>query len=560
MAGTDSLQEVQGTVRRSLFPIALLSVCFNITLLTIPIYMLQVYDRVLTSRNPTTLVMLTLVAVVLVVGGAALYHYRAQAVLRLGLYVQRQLSVPTVVAALRRRFKDRIGSLDEFSEFIAGPGLVGLFDIPWAIIFIGCIYLLHFWLGVAATVAALVLILVGYLEDRWSAEKKLESVRQQAAADRFLNHSLGQSDVVGAMGMGGGIANHWHMRRQAAANLRVQAADFQSRTYAVKSIVRQFAQIAMLGLGAFLAIQDVVSAGAIVAATIICSRALAHADQLLKTWRGFRTALQAYATLTSMIGNGHRPDEPGAPGYFVTNGALCVDQASAIGSGGTPLEGIDLSLKAGESLGIIGPSEAEKSLMARLLVGDLETSSGRVLLDGVNLHLLSEDDRRKLIGYAPKTEPLFEGSIADNIARFGDIRWDAVARAAHRAGIHDKVLALPDGYNTVLEYRTMHSASPMARGIALARALYGEPVLIVLEDIDAKLGPHGSNVILEMIRTCHENGQTLVMISDRPSIVQALDWVAVLVEGQIQRIDRPQQLRQGSTLLKRELAELANPS
>lgn len=537
---------VAAEARRIVLPIGLFSIFVNLLILTVPIYMLQIYDRVLTSRNATTLVMLTLIAVCLVAVGSFLMHMRSRIEVRLGMRLEERFSRPAFAAALRRavaRSEAPAGpaaDLDELRRFLSGNGLTGLFDLPWVPLFILVIYVLHPLLGLVATASALALLAANLFSRAWIHGGG--AAQETAEADRFIENSWRHGDVVTAMGMTGALGESWQQRRGWAAATLVQANDVLSWSQSITNFLRQLAQIGMLGLGAYLAIQDIISPGTIVAGTIICGRALAPVSKAPSTVSYARGAWRAFARLRDadldlLAVESMQPVDRGR-----MRGNLIADnvELAAADRGQPALKAVSFDLKAGEALGIVGPSGAGKSALAQILAGALAPDGGRVLVDGYEL---SPDTASRIgghVGYVPKRMALFDGTVGQNIARFQSDHPDLIIDAASRAGLHDTVECLPSAYNTPMATAARQMTANQLRRIGLARALYGDPAILVLDNPDAGLDGEDMAAVIDIIRQRRRAGRTIVTITERPALIREMDWTLVLWNGAIEGVMEPE--------------------
>ena len=543
---TPIIKTITGKVRRIMLPIAIFSIFVNLLILTVPIYMLQIYDRVLTSRNATTLIMLTLIAAVLIAVGSFLMHMRSRIEVRLGLQLEQQLSRPAFAAELGQALHpgeattSSAKDLDELRRFLSGKGLTGLFDMPWIPLFILAIFFLHPLLGLTATggaVAVLVVNLLTYLVLRGHSE-----ANDTNDADNFLKNSQRHSDVINAMGMTNALNDEWQLRRGEAATDVVQANDIHSRSQSVINFLRQFTQIGMLGVGAYLAIRDIITPGVIVAGSIICSRALTPISRVLTTVERARLARQAYARLLGACAEASDTVPSQRRHGARTLGHLAVDDISvtAIDRSQAILKAISFELQAGHSLGVVGPSGAGKSTLVRVLIGVLPPNSGRVLVGG---HEISPTTMAWLgvhIGYLPQKIALFDGTVGQNIARFRSDDIDLMVDAANRIGLHDIVNSLPSGYDTPIVTAAKQLTPSQLRGIGLARAFYGDPALLVLDGPDTGLDEAGNAALMEAIRQRQQEGRTIVIVSDRPSMIRELDRLLVLWNGKAEGLVKPE--------------------
>ena len=537
-------------LRHALLPIGIFSAAVNVIMLTLPMYMLQIYDRVLTSRNVTTLIMLSLLVVVILAIGNYLNHARSRMSARLALRFQKRLGSTVFAAEIQRAQKydqtdgdTAIDDLKQIRQFLSSNGLISLLDIPWSPLFILVLVMLHPLLGVTAAVAAMLMLFVAYVADRWSSRRIDDGSAIATEADHYLDLALRQSDVSHAMNMDIPIGRYWNQLSVKALDRLIGGSDITSTFRAFSNYIRQLAQMAMLGLGAYLAIFDIITPGAIVAGSIICSRALGPLDQALKNIRDGTDAKHAFRRLSRTADI--LVDQSTFSPLPRPSGALEVEEVSMLSLDRKKppiLKDISFTLEPGGSLGVVGPAGSGKSVLARLLVGTLAPSSGRVRLDGHSLH--NEQNRRigDHIGYVAQRMSLIEGSVRDNIARFRPDHIDLVMESAEKIGIHDMIERLPQGYGTLISEAAKQLRPSQMRMIEFARAAHGDPALVVLDKADAGLDNQAIQGLRRLVARCRQDDRILVVASDRPTVVRDLDRVMVLWNGSMEGIMDPDRL------------------
>lgn len=534
------LQKAISASRGAFSAVALFSFFINALMLAVPVYTLHVYDRVLTSRSENTLLMLSIVAVGLMVSFGVLELARSRVLVRVGGRLDSQLNESLFSAMLAEHLGGRgksrgqpIRDLETLRTFLTGAGLLALFDLPWTPLFLALVFLLHPWLGIVAVAGAAILFGLAVLNE-WLTRKPLNDASSDALrAVGFAEASLRNAETIQAMGMRAGLMERWLHKHRPALAQQALASDRAAGIAATAKVVRQLLQVAVLGVGAYLAIRQVTTAGVMIAAAIITARALAPMESAISSWRGFVSARSAYARLQSLLSmNDHGASPMKLPRPV---GDMVIEQlvAGPPGAQGPVIQGVSFKLDRGESLGIIGPSAAGKSTLARLLVGVWAPTTGHVRLDGAEVCRWDADERGPCIGYLPQDVELFDGTVCDNIARFGSADEASVVAAARQAGAHEMILRLPNGYDTVIGDGGNMLSGGQRQRIALARALYGNPALIVLDEPNSNLDGEGEEALRGAIASLKEAGRTLVVIAHRPSILRDIDKILVLRNGKL---------------------------
>lgn len=520
--------------------IAAFSASVNILMLAGPLYMLQVYDRVLTSRSEATLVALTgLVAGLFLIMGV-LDHARARVAARIGAIFQSRMD-PLVLeaglgqaasAGVRTAGAAAIRDSETVRTFFTSPVLFSLCDAPWAPVFIFAIFVFHPYLGWFAVAGSLLLVVVTLL-NQWAARRPEGAALAEArASDSFAESLRGGAETVQALGMTRSACERWQKMREGSLKAQMRSSDrVGAFSSAVKSL-RFFLQSAVLGFGAWLAIQGEISAGAIVAASILLGRALAPIEQAIGGWPLVLRARRAWTglgTLLTEVGRAPQPMPLPKP-----RAHLVVDHVTVLppDSRKTSLRTLSFRLEPGQALGVIGMSAAGKTSLARLLTGIWPPLAGHVRLDGATLDQYGADALGHHIGYLPQDVVLFEGTVAENICRLqADPDPNAVVVAAKKAGAHEMILELPDGYDTHVAAGGARLSGGQRQRIALARALYGNPVLLVLDEPNAHLDAPGSDALNAAVRSAKAEGKAVVLMAHRPTGIAECDLILVLENG-----------------------------
>ncbi len=535
------LQRAVRLCREAFVSVGFFSLFINLLMLVPAIYMLQVYDRVLSTQSPDTLLMLTLVVVFLFVIMGLLELVRSRILVRIGNRLDTLLNARLYRAMFRRSLiSEGSGSaqpLDDLAnlrQFLSGQGLVALFDTPWVPIFLAVLFLFHPWLGLFATASGLVLLALAVASEKTTQPLLAEAQGEQIKARDQAVSNLRNAEVLQAMGMLPGIMARWSQRHHRFLAGMSQANDRSGTLGNLSKVLRLLAQSMILGLGAWLVLRGELTPGMMIAGSIIMGRALAPIDRMIGSWKSFVSARGAYDRVDSLLkkipDDQHRMSLPAPRGEMVVEGVA----AAPPGSRTPTLRGIQLAVAPGEHVGIIGPSAAGKSSLARVLLGIWPPLAGAARLDGADISLWNRNELGPHVGYLPQDIELFEGSVAENIARFGEVKTEAVVAAACKAGVHEMVLALPEGYDTLIGPGGAGLSGGQRQRIALARALYGNPVLVVLDEPNASLDDRGEYALRSALATLKREGVTLFVISHRTHLLKGMDKLLVLRDGQVQ--------------------------
>jgi PrtD family type I secretion system ABC transporter len=553
--------------RRIFLVVGVFSLFINLLMLVTPLYMLQIYDRVLTSQSKDTLLVLTLLAVALLAIGAILELTRSRIMVRLGAQLDRQLAPALFSAQIRDRLAGQGGGepirdLETLRGFLTGPALAALFDAPWTPVFITIIFLFHPWLGAVALAGGALLFLLALVSEAATRGPLRSAGADGMEAHRFAQTSLRNADAVWAMGMLHDLRRNWEQMHLSALGLAGSASDWIGAFSALARFIRMVLQVALLGLGAYLVIGEQISAGVMIAASIIMSRALSPVESSIAHWRSFINARAAYARVTTLLGRRQAADTHmrlPAP-----SGALSVEGATLMAPGASKatLINIGFELKPGEMLGIIGPSAAGKSSLARMLMGIWTPMAGEVRLDGADIADWARSDVGKYVGYLPQNIELFDGTVAQNIARFQEGAHEAVIQAARLANVHEMILRLPDGYETSIGESGTALSGGQRQRVGLARAIYKAPMLIVLDEPNANLDGEGEAALSLALKRLKALKRTVIVISHKRSILACADKLLVLDGGRIRkfgpRVEVLQELKGsgGAIPLQREPQDL----
>jgi PrtD family type I secretion system ABC transporter len=538
--------ELADALRRSrsvFLGVGLLSGLINILMLTGPLFMLQIYDRVLPSHSIATLVGLAILTAGLFLFQGVLEAIRGRVLLRIGGALNDEVSARAYDAVARLPLKTRGGGdglqpirdLDQIRSFLGSPGPSALFDLPWMPLYVGICFLFHPLIGIAAAGGALILIALTLAAEAVTRAPAKAAVGFAARRHALLEASRRNAEVMQAMGMGGAMSARFHTMNDDYLRSHRYASDRAGMLAAFSRIIRLMLQSLVLGLGAYLVINQEATAGVIIASSILLSRALAPVELAIANWKGFVAARQAYRRFSEMLALLPQ-DAPHLP-LPKPEVSLSVEAVSATppGERRVVVQDVAFALKSGDGLGIIGPSAAGKSSLARLIVGVWQPLRGKVRLDGAALDQWSPESLGRHIGYLPQDVELFDGTIAENISRFEtEPDANAIIAAAKSAGVHELVVRLPEGYDTRIGESGAALSAGQRQRIALARALYRDPFLVVLDEPNSNLDGEGEESLTVAMLGVRSRGGIIIVIAHRASALAAIDQVLVLNQGRQQ--------------------------
>ena len=544
---TDSLSEALRTVRKAFFVVGLLSFAVNILMLSGPLFMLQVYDRILTSRSiPTLLALFILIAGLFAFLG--LFDLlRTRILSRIAYWLDDRLKIDAFKAWI---FQGLVGvsaqhkplsDLSVCRTFVSSTGLLALFDLPWFPVYLAVVFILHFQLGMLAAVGAVLVFALAVVNEFITRKPLAQAVASENYESSYADQSYRNAQPLVSMGMLGNVSRHWSQLREQSAGLAQEGGERAEVIAALSKAIRMLLQSSILALGAYLAVNQEISPGTIVAASIIAGRALAPIDQTIGNWRNIIRARQAYRRLGLHL---KRPSGPaGANVVQLPNpkGVLDVENVTKLAPDAEGredlnrrkiLQGISFSLQPGDGLGVIGPSTSGKSTLARLLVGAWFADGGTIRLDGATFDQWDNSQLGRHIGYLPQDIELLAGTVAQNIGRFDpEANDEDIVKAAKTAGVHEMILQMPDGYHTTIGT----TASPISGGqrqrIALARAVYKTPVLVVLDEPNSNLDAEGDAALANAIASLRQAGSVVIVMAHRPSAIAAVDKILMLNNG-----------------------------
>jgi ATP-binding cassette subfamily C protein EexD len=520
---------------------AFISLFINLLMLISPLYMLQLYDRVLASRSQETLLMLTLIVIALFIVMGLLEFVRSRILIRVANRIDARLSnrLFDTMFALANRFPSRataqpLSDLAQIRQFLAGTPLFAFFDAPWVPIYIGVLFLFHPYFGWFG-IFAIILVMILTITNEYRTKQKIESSSKMfQSSQNFILSSLRNSEVIEAMKMHDPIRNRWKERYFNFLNDQAQASDEAGVWSNLSKITRMLMQSLILGLGGYLAIISEVTPGMMIAGSIILGRALAPLDLMTSTWKQFSSARLSFTRLNQLLDDFPQKEPkmllPLPSGHITVENLTIIPPDSKVAS----LKNLTFEVSSGHTVGIIGPSAAGKSSLARALVGIWHPHTGTVRFDKAELSNYDHISLGRSIGYLPQDIELFEGSVSDNIARFNTPDPAKVIEAATVAGVHEMILHLPQGYDTPIGVGGSVLSGGQRQRIALARAIYDYPRIIVLDEPNSNLDDVGEHALVQAIIELKKRSITVILVTHRPSILGITDKILFLREGLIQ--------------------------
>jgi len=540
-AHENSLMAALKACKGSFISVGFFSFFVNALMLVPSFYMLQVYGRVVTSGSIPTLVMLTLIMTILLGTMGSLEWVRSRIMVRLSTRLDVLLSRDLYRASFRKALDSGgmdasaqpLNDLTGLRQFLTGNGLFAFFDTPWLPVYIGVMFLFHPWYGWFAIACAIVLLVLAVVNEKLTGKAIAEANRQNIAANLHTNKTLRNAEVIESMGMLETLMGRWGERQRQVLLLQSQASDKGGMVTSFSKTFRMLSQSLILGLGAYLAVEHEINPGLMIAGSILLGRALAPIDLMIGSWKGFISARSQYARLNDILDE--QQAEPQRMSLPAPEGHVLVENliVSAPGSKAPILRNVSFAVPAGSVVGVIGPSASGKSTLARALLGVWAPQHGVVRLDGADINNWDKRELGPYVGYLPQDIELFEGSISENIARFREVDPEKVIQAAKTAGVHEMILQLQEGYDTVIGTAGVNLSGGQRQRIGLARAIYGNPRLIILDEPNSNLDDVGERALALAIQQLKATGATVFIITHRTSILAQLDRLLVLSNGAI---------------------------
>nr|WP_315214013.1 type I secretion system permease/ATPase [uncultured Duganella sp.] len=537
----DTKNEIQLALagfKRTFYTVGVFSGITNLLMLVPSLYMLQVYDRVLGSRNEVTLLMLTLGMLGAYVVMGALELMRSFVLVRVGAKFDMMLNKRVYSAAFEQNLKRSGGNagqslqdLTNIRQFLTGNALFAFFDAPWFPVYLAVIFAFDMYLGLFALGGTILLVILAYVNEAVSKKPLAEASGMAIMATNLATNNLRNAEVIESMGMLPNLMARWFKLHTRFLTLQAEASEKAGTVSAVTKFVQVSMQSLVLGLGALMVLENRISPGMMIAASILLGRALAPVQQVIGVWKSWSGARSAYERLVTLLEE--NPKREAGMELPRPLGQISVEGVSAAAPGSkTPvLKAVSFVVAPGDVVGVIGPSGSGKSTLARLLVGVWPATVGKVRLDGADIYQWNKAELGPHIGYLPQDIELFGGTVSDNIARFGDVDPEQVVQAAQRAGVHEMILRLPQGYDTALGDGGAGLSGGQRQRLGLARAMYGDPALLVLDEPNSNLDDIGEQALLAAINDLRRRGKTIILITHRTSVIGATSKLLLLRDG-----------------------------
>lgn len=534
------MKKIIVAVKQSFLYVGFFSLIVNILTITTSIYMLQVYDRVFTSRSQETLILLSVAATVALIVMALLDIIRARLLFNIGTKIDISIGPKVLFSLIKSTTTTHdpskidpniLRDVGIVRNYLGGNGIIALFDSPWIPFYLWIIYLFHPVLGIAATISTIILLIVTWANNKATFGLIANTLKSSKTAGNFITNTVKNSEIINSLGMVRNMVDKWEILNNEVIENQLQAGNLGGIYSGLGKFLRSFVQILLMGLGGWLTIHQELSGGGMIATTIILSRALAPVEAIIGTWKSFIEAKSSYLKLNSFLTT--QEDGVAMVELPKPDGKIQADKV-VMGFGGDKytLKGINFTILPGEALGIIGPSAAGKSTLARLLANAWKPTAGCIRIDGADIKTWDSTLLGQYLGYLPQDVELFPGTVAENIARMGLVDDNEVINAAKMANIHDLILKLSHGYNTEVGENAIFLSAGQRQRIGLARALYKNPKIIILDEPNASLDSEGEVALAATLRELKGKATTII-ISHKPSVLEFVDKILVLQEGNI---------------------------
>jgi ATP-binding cassette subfamily C protein/ATP-binding cassette subfamily C protein EexD len=558
MATRNPFKAALGSYRSILIATIIFSVAINLLMFVSPLYMLQIYDRVLHSRSETTLLMITFIALAMLGMYAVLEWVRSRVLVRAGLRFDEMIAeglFNRVVASTIRQPNGKsefvLADVDRLREFLTGAGLIALCDIPWVPVFLLVCFLFHPMVGWVALVGSVVVLGLALANELMTKKTLNDASGLGQTAQHFATTTLQNVEAIRALGMESSLRGRWHEMHRGMLIKQAIASDRAGAIQSLSKFVRMGLQTLILGVGAFLVLEGQISAGSMIACSILMGRALQPVDQVVGQWKQFVGARQAYGRLSQLFKQ--MPDDPDRTALPAPSGQLAVNGLAVIAPGakGTLLQGVSFTVEPGEAVALVGPSGAGKSSLMRALVGIWPVVAGSIRLDGAELAHWEPDVLGGHLGYLPQSVELFNGTVSENIARFqDDATAEKVIAAAVEARVHQMIQQLPDGYDTQIGVGGRSLSGGQRQRIGLARALFGDPALIILDEPNANLDSEGEEALFQTLQDLKAKGKAILFVSHKMSLVGLAEKAVILADGRMRNFGPTQELLKIKPALK----------
>jgi ATP-binding cassette subfamily C protein EexD len=518
---------------------AAFSLLINFLMIVPSIYMMQVYDRVVSTGNLSTLTMLTLIVMLLFITMATLEWVRSQILVRVSTRLETLLNQRLFQIAFKqslysggqRATTQPLDDLTGLRQFLTGNGLFAFFDAPWMPVYLALLFVFHPAYGWFSIVTAILLCIVAFATEKATTKTLTEANNVSMATRGLLAKNLRNAEVIESMGMLGNIRRRWMVGAVKVLDLQAVASSRAGLLTALSKVIRLSSQSLILGLGAYLVIEREISAGLMIGGSILMGRALAPIDLMIGTWKGFITARGQYERLNDILlkipADKEHMQLPDPTGTIQIENAVVVPPGSKV----PVIKGFNIAINKGDIVGVLGPSGAGKSTLARAVLGIWPTANGSIRLDGAEIFNWDREHLGGFIGYLPQDIELFEGTISENIARFGEVDPEKVVEAAKMADVHDLILRFPEGYDTVIGATGGNLSGGQRQRIGLARALYGDPVLVVLDEPNSNLDEQGEGALENALTALKQKQTTVLIITHRQNVLSRVDKLLILKDG-----------------------------
>ena len=535
------LSEAINSFKSTFKTVAVFSAIINLMMLVPSLYMMQVYDRVLSSRNETTLLLITIMVVAAFIIMSALEFVRSFVLIRIASQLDMKLNQRVYTASFEQNLKRAGGNagqalqdLTTVRQFLSGNALFAFFDAPWFPIYLIIIFLVHPYLGVFALCGTFIHMGLAIWNEKATKKPLSEANSMAVNASNLATNNLRNAEVIEAMGMLPNFTKRWFGLHAKFLNLQAEASEKAGIITAATKFVRVTLQSLILGFAALLVLDGKISPGMMIVCTILMGRALNPVEQLIGVWRGWNSTKSAYGRLNDLlVANPQRLTSMSLPKPI---GMLSLEGVTSIppGAAKPALNNLSFAISPGDVLGVVGPSGAGKSTLARVIVGIWPTVAGKVRLDGADIFQWNKAELGPSVGYLPQDVELFGGTVSENIARFGEVDPEKVVMAAKRAGVHEMILYMPKGYDTPLGDAGAGLSGGQKQRLGLARAMYDDPSFIVLDEPNSNLDEVGEQALIAAVQDLRQRGKTIVMVTHRASTLAATNKLLVLKDGVVQ--------------------------
>ena len=560
------LNDAFRSIKGYFFYAVLFSASVNILMLTPVIYMLQVFDRVVSSGSMSTLMMLTLLMMLLLSSAGSFEWVRSRLLVAANVRLESALRDPlskagftgTLVTGNPNGAYQVMSDLLALRQFITGNGAFAVMDAPWTLFYIGIMFLFHPMFGIAAIISAVIMILLAVIMQKATSEKLLKANQLTNTANISFRSNLRNAEVIHGMGMAANIRKRDNLLFDAASEEQAVASTIAGRLAAISKSFRMISQSILLGMGAYLALNGEISPGLMIGGSLLLGRALAPIDMMVGNWKGFVEVKSQFNrirdALAAFPAENDRMNLPAPSGSLSVENIILIPPGAQVAS----VKGVGFQLAAGDALGLIGPSAAGKTSLARAILGVWPLRAGTIRLDGAEISQWDRNDLGPYLGYLPQDIELFDGSIAENICRFSQQDSEKIIEASQTAGIHEMILHLPEGYDTLLNSNAGALSAGQRQRVGLARAIYGQPKLVILDEPNSNLDDQGERDLLAALQRLKESGRTVIVITHRTSILSMVDKLLVMKDGSVVKFGDKDEVLKAMSPANPKIAQLQN--